>query len=101
MNDEDLKKLSQTWHIEAPATDLADRIVARATAKPQQKPLLLRAQRYAIAALSEWQTAWAYKLAGLALCAIVGFGIGMNQNEVPIVDVSSLVLGTNQGGSLL
>jgi hypothetical protein len=101
MNDKDLKKLSLAWQIEAPAADLADRIVTRATAQPQEKPLLLRMQRYMIAALSEWQTAWTYKLAGLALCAVVGFGIGMTQHRVPVVDVSSLILGTNQGGSLL
>jgi hypothetical protein len=101
MNNEELKKLSKVWDIEQPSADLVDRIMTRATARPQETSFMLSAQRYLIAVFSEWQTAWAYKAASLALCAIVGFGIGMNQYNVPSVDVSSLAFGTTQGRSLL
>lgn len=101
MNDERVKQLLKTWHIEEPSLNLADRIVANATSKPQHIPLILRLQRGMIDAFSEWQAGLVYKLAGLALCAIVGFGIGMNQYEASSVDVSGLAFGVQQGGSLL
>lgn len=102
MNDDDqLKKQLKNWHMETPSPDLAERIVARAITRPQHIPLSSRLQRGMIATFSEWQTGLAYKIASLALCAIIGFGIGMNQHEHLSLDVSALAFGTKQGGSLL
>lgn len=83
MDEQELKQKLTCWGVDAPANSLTDRIVAHAAAQKQCIPL---AQSFT-AAFCDWQTALAYKTAGLALCALIGFGNGYLQQETEMTDI--------------
>lgn len=86
MNEQELKHTLKRWSIEPPADELAERVVRHATARQQVVPLA----QYLAAIFSDWRTGLVYKTAGLALCAVIGFGNGYLQQETSTVDLSAL-----------
>jgi hypothetical protein len=97
--EQELKRRLPIWRVASPEAGLADRIVARAVAEPQDLPLIFRLRQALIAGLSEWRVGLNYKLASFALCAVVGLGIGLYQASVPIdVEVSGVAFDDNSLG---
>lgn len=93
MDDNDLQQQLKTWTLPPHSQDLAQRISARATALPQRLPTALRLQRWLMMAFSDWRAELPYKLAGLAICAALGFAAGLNFPDQTDVELSELAFG--------
>ncbi len=99
--DKELQKLLQQWHVEAPDNNLAERVIAHATALPQKRPLSRCLNDWLNDFFGNWQAGMAYKCASLALCALIGFSAGWQPQEAMQVDVTALAFGVQvEGGGL-
>ncbi len=67
-----LQKLKQ-WQVDVPPANLADKIVHHATMQAQYQPFAIKVAQAFEVAFTQWNYGLSYKLAGLAICAVVGF----------------------------
>ncbi len=94
--DEQLKQQLQKWRIEPTDSYAVAQITACAVRLPQRQPFVTIVQNTVIAALSDWKFGMTYKLAGFAICAIIGFGVGLQQNYQPneaTFDITTIAFG--------
>lgn len=102
MHDEEnsVREKLRVWKIDPADDAMLDRIVRRSIAKPQMLPLGYRLQQWLTGCFSEWHTGFAYKLASLALCAVVGFSSGLTSSD-QAVDITTIAFGSvHVGGDL-
>jgi hypothetical protein len=92
--DREWKSRLAWWRIEPPEAGLADRIVARAVAQPQDLPFGIWLRQVLMAGFSEWRVGLQVKVASLTLCAVLGFSIGLYQASDPVdVEVAGVAFG--------
>lgn len=99
--DDRLDRLLGMTRTPAPADDLADRIVACATAQPQQakrKTLGAFVHRVLGGLLADWPHGLAYKAGFLMLVAAITFGTGIGQGvnhttSIADDDLSAIIFG--------
>lgn len=103
--DEDLKKILQKWQVEPTDSYAVSQIVLQATKLQQKEPVFTKIQNALVNALSDWQFGLTYKLASFAVCAVIGFGIGVKQipedNNVPSADIAAIAFGQMGNGEEL
>lgn len=81
-NDDDMRGMLAPFAVHVP-THLAQRIIANATAMPQQRGFFAGFTQ----AMSEWNYALAYK--GMALACFMMLGVALAQNQTNTLNVAS------------
>lgn len=78
------------WRIEETPDGMAERIARHVTALPQRRPWWMSLMQGLQNGFSDWHAGMTYKLAGLAVCAMIGLASGLNQEEYGALDVDAL-----------
>ena len=85
-----LKNQLKHWQVSSPPAGLADSIVRSAVALPQRRPWWLQIQQAVETACVDWRYGLSYKLAALAVCAVIGLAGGMHQSLDSGTDMAML-----------
>ena len=87
----------RVWKLDPADDAMLDRIVKKSVTRPQMLPLGYKLQQWLTQCFSEWHSGFSYKLASLALCAVVGFSSGLTSSD-QAVDITTIAFGSVHEG---
>lgn len=91
---DDLKNKLKAWEIDEPPHDLVRRIADHALSHPQREPFHRRLSRMLEVAFFDLGSGLSYKLASMALIALVGLITGLSWPQTTAVEPGLIDLAT-------